>query len=705
MFNKLWQSKEGFNNLYLGGNNQDILNEHIVVDQKTQKKLKYIVRKLLPSNDHSDLKYLINKQSQLESYLLNIILGQTRDTCTRRLHTNTDWSQKKVTGKPEVKFNVPKEKIEITKECQEAIKNIIPTKGKDRIYFQNEFISECDLSKYKLITLGRREHKRKVKSFLNFDSTWNSKIELDMKDLVNEKLLLAEYIDIRISGTIEFRYLNAPQLQDFLIPLTDRRTKTEYNKNNAHSDIWDIKEPASYPLELFYNLERSLFDDTFHDLEFYLIRIKNHKINQHKEKRNNCRSKNIWKLDKQLLKSIDWNPFKKINDKSIHYFNNLENIKQVSFQIPLDIINFNYLNSSSFDLIDVQNKIFNSYQTGLNETCCAITIPTERAISAEETAMSSLIAESNDDTSRETVNTSLIPQKRSLLDPSILSIIHAKKSKRKSLDNASQHKDSKIQDTLSFGINKHLDSSITETSWNSQDHNVAEQFVLTLPKCSFKIVPKVVVVNASKLLINHSIIYELRSSHKCEVIERKISLMCDFIISSDCCITRIKLENFQQCDSNGRLYYCESFKQLTKYFKKIIVLVDYGDVTEQTDPDLFWKIGLFLNLHPFQVHLINRTNNTKCRDQLMFSYILKYINKLSPSTQINFSDTIGNSDFEFLCKITNNPLLSQDILTQQTLLEFFKNVQLSKTYDEFPITKMLTHWQWMSLRNLFAVTW
>lgn len=706
MFNKPWKTTEQFNSLHLGGNIQEVLNEHIVVDHKTQNKLKKIVHKLSPSNKYSDLKILTNKQFQLERFLLSFILGQTGDKHIRRHHLTKEWPQRGAMQKSEINLKVPKEKIEISKECQEAIKNVIGRKGKDQITLHHEFIPGCNLSKYELITLRRSKPKRNAKVFVYSESVWTSNIDINLEDIVNEKLTETEYIDTRINEVIEFQYLNVPQINDYLIPLTDRKAQVEYIRKKSVTNVWNFEESTTYPIELFYNLERSLFDDTFHDLEFYLIRIKHCKNDQYQDKNNYIRSKKIWKLDKQLLKSINWTPFKRINDKSIHYFNNLENIKEVIFQISLNTVNFNYLNSSSFDLIDIENKIFNSYQIGLNETHSAIEIPEEKTTSVQETTTASFVTETHEvSTTTETINSSLIPQKRSLLDPSILSIIQAKKMKRKSLNDSSFSKNCTIQNTLSFGINKNPELSITESNWNSLDHDYREQFFLAAPCLPFNMTPKAIIVNSSKLLVNHSILYELRSSQNCDVIEKKIDLMCDFIISSECCITRIKLENFQQCDSKSKLYYSNSFKHLSYFFKKIVVLVDYKDVTEQTDPDLFWKIGLFLNLKLFQVHLINKTNNTKSHDNLILSYILKYITKLSPSTGTNFCSRVGNSDFEFLCKITNNPLLSSEILNQHTLLDFFKNIQLSKTHDEFPITKLLTYWQWISLKSLFAVTW
>lgn len=151
---------------------------------------------------------------------------------------------------------------------------------------------------------------------------------------------------------------------------------------------------------------------------------------------------------------------------------------------------------------------------------------------------------------------------------------------------------------------------------------------------------KTVLTNLNRVNYNHGIIQHLTNAKKdfgVSIIEQEQSIPYDFVLSPLTCIFRVQLDKFFQMRSSGDLYYEEALRDLLAGFKKIIVLVEYVYAMETTDPDLFWKVRLYLNRPEFEVHL------TLSDSEVIGRWILALAEKRAVNAQV-FEDSDDTKD-------------------------------------------------------------
>ncbi|QHS73102.1 Zip2p [Saccharomyces paradoxus] len=227
----------------------------------------------------------------------------------------------------------------------------------------------------------------------------------------------------------------------FLLRLIPPENTPKYKSRSSKYDIkispqsWVVKVPEhDRELDIFEGSYDKLFDAHFNKLEFFKIRTK-------KLKRNRLVKKNIhgiWRLEKEDLKDLVWDPLKKISNHSRGTIFEHETINEEVYSIKPKRLTFQELDSGSLDLIDNQKKTFGTIKL-------AMRISNEKKI--EDFSFEG--SERNDVTANETqefhqndrlssegdINTSLAPQKRSFIDNELMSMLVTKKKKKKAQGN------------------------------------------------------------------------------------------------------------------------------------------------------------------------------------------------------------------------------------------------------------------------------
>lgn len=695
----------------LGGKQYKIFHEQLIVQKHTQRSLKKIIYKL--SRNKIDIVPIEEPGNHnIKGFFLDLInVRKSKDAFTEK-STELYWECRLPNYQKRIKNQPLKEKLYIGKECRERLLNIkrgisykLPkTERKPNRNNRNYIIQSL------MVSAKVPQH-----ACLPVVKMWSTKLQRDIENAHLEHLTLTQSFSPSFNNKVEIKPLISNGLSVFLLLDTITRIeKVKCTKAKYKYTKWKSLLISNLPEEYFIKLERKLFDDQFNELEFYKIPLKQRKCNTKNKEGLYClkidKKSLVWKIDKYNLKNLNWFPFKNLDINFNHNFNKLETIATAKFEMSNREIKFNNIFNNTLHFIDSRTQMFDTYQLGLMDIVQERTKVGIKSIqhTTEEENETPNTVDISLDTDR-TSNTSLIPQKRSILDLDLVSIIEMKKKSSKintEQDMCSISDTFNTKSILSIG----LYDKINLTNHGSLSEKKSEPpYISNLTKLipiepPYQVGERTIILNSNRLLINYSILQTLIKLGV-NVIEKKINLPCDFILNIDCCIFRTDMDKFQQFRSNGSLYYTNQFKKLMQNFKNIIVIVDYNEISEHTDLNIFWKIPMFLAFKQFQIHYINNSTGAKPNHERIVSHILHYTTLKSQAISEAELETSDHVEREFLLRVIKNPFQVHIILEKYSFLEFINLIIHTDHTPNTPLYQYLTDWQCQHLKSLFLSTW
>ncbi|CAI6494512.1 AIS_HP2_G0016920.mRNA.1.CDS.1 [Saccharomyces cerevisiae] len=465
---------------------------------------------------------------------------------------------------------------------------------------------------------------------------------------------------------------------------------------------WAVTTPeCNQELDVFERSYDELFNTHFNKLEFFKIRVKKAKRNKPIGKR----IQGIWCLDKEDLKILVWNPLKKICNHTWDTIFRNETINEEVYSIKRMRLKFQKLDSSSLELIDNQRKTFGTIKLAMGS-------PNEKTV--ENTTVENATfeeSERNDTTadgigkldpnnsilsSKVDINTSLAPQKRSFIDNELMSILATKKKFKKHREgsgNATNISSTSYLINSGTYANPQGETSVTNSvyddnrdfSFNSSSirHSILEDGIEN--KC--------IAVNANKMIENQKVIQSLCKNSQLNLIEQPYIGECDFIINHSTCLYKIQINQFLQLRENGPLYYDKAINDLLTEFHKVIILVEFSEILQDVDPDLFWKVRFYL-LHPhIEVFFIHEDAN------LFIDWMKYFITKWALPYDGEKVENMACIDV--LLDLGFNILLVRRIFQTYNLQEFF----IAIIQEESQAVELLTISQMTRLKKLLTLEW
>ena len=765
-----YSSEQGGITIDLSGNfsnASDILKERLTLDKRSQHLFKAVLRRCTSTcytkatnESCATPNYARFGSDKLRGkFYLEILTprGQLTESTRDDTHKCDTWKlERELRGLDSLlSENFFKERVKLDTECRKIFKELQRKVSLSSLEhfppFQFNDAKDSRLKSFLVGDIAKRENKayRKNTSF----TTFISKVEEAFTNLLEEGL----------SKNVHFLWVPQPKTEitahisrDYHNFLIDERIGNRINfTGDMLKEKWrsEVKNGTDYwvPTPIseehvrasFLTLENSLFDTEFHKLELYKLPIKVPKLSKGSQniKRKRHFGKIVWKLDKDQLKLMSWNPFKGVvKFASKTCFPWYEKIKQEHFSVKVKERQFIILRCSDLDLIDATTKNFGTFKVGLNANLVDQTIESDPAdtvqtvkIRATDKNTDCEIVPMNQSTTftRSIINTSLVPQKRSFLDDELWSIVETKKNQIREMGRLQgESRSSDSRSTLQEDYQPVIDSltlhklncgfyntplplaskpTAGETDRVNEGGEGAENFGEYVPTGDFEaegdllsdfnldIGRKTIILNAAKLEENHSLLNSLVSDgFGMDILERDLgpNAPCDFIINFCTCLLRVKLSLFQQFSSNGKLYYEEPMLQLLKSFQKVVVLVEHSAIYEDVDPDIFWKLRLFLAYDSIELHFVS--------SEASLLVWIKYYTSLFGSevgeTELE-SESISTDDKEVLHAMGfSNPFLLQKLLTEFTLPHLLQLVQNSTI-------KYLTPYQHDLLSLLVESNW
>ena len=749
-------------------NVSDILKERLTLDRRSQRLFKAVLRhctstrctnvfdESLTTAGHARL----GNEKLLGKFCLEVLTpkGQLTESARNDTYKSDTWKfERELRGLDSLPSeNFFKERIKLDANCRRIFRelqcNVSLSSLEQFTPFQPNVAKDSSLKSFLVGDIARCETKafRKKTTF----TTFICKVEEAFTNLMEEGL----------SKNVHFLWVPQPKTEiiahtsrDYRKFFIGERIGSRINsKGNMLKEKWNlnVKNDTDYwvpaPLnegyvrDSFLVLENSLFDTEFHKLELYKLPIKVPKLSKGSQniKRKRHFSRIVWKLDKDQLKLMSWNPFKGIVQfASKTGFPWHEKIKQEHFSVKMRERQFRILRCSDLDLIDATTKTFGTFKVGLNASFVDRTIqsdpgdiiPTRKTGNTSRSADCE-VAPMNYSTTftRSIINTSLVPQKRSFIDDELWSIVETKKSqirgmgKLQEVSNSSGSRqtlqgecqpviDSLTLHKLSGGLyNTPLTLTSKETAGeidrvsgrgggaenHDADHGLIDDFKAEedlLTDFNLDTGRKTIILNVAKLEENHSLLNALVSdSSGLSILERDLgpNTPCDFIINFYICVLRMKLSLFQQITKNGKLYYEESVLQLLRSFQKVVVLVEHSAIHEEVDPDIFWKLRLFLAYDSIELHFVS----SEASLLIWINYYTSLFGCEIDETELE-SESIPTDDKDLLYAMGfSNPFLLQKLLTEFTLPHLLQLAQNSTI-------KYLTPYQNDILSQLAESNW
>lgn len=446
----------------------------------------------------------------------------------------------------------------------------------------------------------------------------------------------------------------------------------------------------------FEQLYEGLFDMEFNKLDFFKFKILTNENQNKKKNIKRCFLRRIWKITKEQLKRLEWNPFTYLRNCTINDLIANDNIVCTSFEIQHAPLKLQEISCNSLDLIDFEKKTFGTLKFVINVPLQYENKP-NLLNRTEDSMIHSATGEENTPDCH-LMNTSLIPQKRSFIDDDLKTIVETKKKGFKDTDTSS--------DTLPFSIrllrvlNKGMNNEEIlreETPLRDINEFSPSTYTLRVPFLTFDIKNscRTVIVNSNKIGHNLRVIRFLDNAAKLQIIEQEMYSNCDFVVNPVTCIIRTQLSKFFQVEKNGSLFYEKLLTDLLSEFKKVIVLVEYPKILEQADKDIFWKFRLFLRNPKFEVYLTSDSHSDigKWILSLAFAYGDEY-----NDGDLNFTDEAE----EVLLQLNFNKFLLKLLLASYALSE----ILLMTTSDEkSELLQFLTPYQLQRLQRLTFLEW
>ena len=695
----------------LGGYNNHHQIEHLTIDKATQKELKKLIKTLTDVNGTHTL-IPSNGNPHLKNFIIEFL------PCSRKLNVNKQpwkepiWPNKLETLTSNVLSPMLKEKMYVDTLFKASIKEILPPKCNATLQYL-ECSSFSKEQSFILDIVNVTSRKKQLLPEVNLQLYWGSNLQQKQDCILIETLndTSEEYSNVVNQFTLE--EIPEPNLSRFHLelfskPVTEKRVHLQYTL-----PTWNKPDIPSITENHYLLAEQQLFDDTFNDLEFYLQRI-NRKCSPERLKlhKKSFTRKHLpaWHIDKEVLLSWDWNPFRKIDFEFRAVVQNLEDVLDIEpFRLELNNSNYEFCYSSELYLLqnDMQGTVLHKLPPTTVAKGESVENDNKAEMIANEKETTSMDSSRYENTTTETpINTSLIPHKRSILDSDLLSLIVSKKK------NLTQNTTTIIQDhsnNISSSIIHHglvkcrIDIS-NDTSIISEEF--IPEIKITMDQLNSEdfsdTLPKTIILNSNKLLMNYDVVNHLRGVNYLNVKELKLKVNCDIILNSTSCIIRISLEKFQQVLQNGKLYYADDFKQLSMNFKRVIVLVNFNRETADSDLDIFWRVQLCLSSKQFTIHYIANNSNNTFDSMTTTSYILGYVKALSLHVETQSLLSSERQDYELVQSVTNNPILTAFLLEKFTLFQLLCEMTKYKNKDLQPY---LTEYQWSCFHRLLKATW
>lgn len=691
-----------YSDFNLSGYDANNHSEQLLINQSTQRELKSVIRKLRGRgnslNPHSGC------YPRVERFILDFFPYTRKQINTIEPFQFLRWECHIDATKCSTDCSFPKEKLSVDPTFKKQIGEILP--GKHSLAMKPiENSKPLKIQDFILDMIIIQSKNEKPSPYSVAESSWVSKLQNDQELILQETLcdVGGEIMDFNHESKLE--EISAFNVDKFYLEILTKEHVTKSVSKSFNFPTW--KEPNIIPIpdNYYYVMEQELFDETFNKLELYLRKIDPNSKNVHLSKRQKKLKKKffpVWHLDKEVLMSWEWNPFRKIEVEFNNILSNLEELndnkeKLISFTMS----ECTYFWSSELCLLqNSSQEVIVHKLPPRNENKPTTPETTDKATTTRTENDSS----SDNLTSNTEINTSLIPHKRSILDPDLLSLIISKK-KKSHQDTTSSLPDN-TSDSLSNILQHGLVKSRMELSRKSSvlpEEYVPEIHIalgnVHFPTSSKTSTPKTIILNSSKLLINHDIVTQLRDIQGVCIIEQKLGVNCDIILNATTCLVRISLEKFQQTSPEGSLHYSKELQQLVQYFQCCIVLIEYDRETAVADPDIFWRVQLCLSGGSFTLHFIANEANGMRPNDYAACYVLDYVNKLSQQVNTTALQPQGRQDYELVHSLTRNPLLTTALLAEYNLCQLLLAVDTSNP------PKQLTPYHLASFRRLVHAEW
>ncbi|CCK71809.1 Zip2p KNAG_0I00180 [Huiozyma naganishii CBS 8797] len=452
----------------------------------------------------------------------------------------------------------------------------------------------------------------------------------------------------------------------------------QHKKRNLEFLLWkNSNSPLPEDNTIFKSLESKVFNASFHEFEFYRLPIRGFdRKNSKKRQRFQFRSKQVWRLDKEKLKQINWNPFRALKNLQLCTLLDKDRIKQQYFTLPKAPPFNQYLRCGELDLIDMERKMFTNLTLLVQTPVEQIEEEknnldmTVSANDGKETPIN--VRSSSVEVTQPSINTSRMALKRSFIDDDLRSLLELKRKKRnkkqKTGDDESVN-NTTILELLECGTiiqetnvsAEKIERVRTPIVEHSKPKSLCNKFVSAIDLSN-----KIAILNTTLLKKNLLILQNL-VQNGANIVELQLPTPCDFILDSTTCLLRLDIAQFFQKTHHGKLMYQTQISKLLREYHKVIILVEYSKGFEDYDPDIFWKVRLFLE-------------NPRCECSFTTSelsavsyWIQWYITRYSPNTGYNMDDleeTQESKYHEVLSFLSINPFALQDIVNRFTLPEF-----------------------------------
>ncbi|QHS73103.1 uncharacterized protein SPAR_G00130 [Saccharomyces paradoxus] len=234
-------------------------------------------------------------------------------------------------------------------------------------------------------------------------------------------------------------------------------------------------------------------------------------------------------------------------------------------------------------------------------------------------------------------------------------------------------------------VSKSVYSGEKDSSFNSSSvrHSILEEDIEN--KC--------IAVNENKVIENQKVIQSLCKNSQLDLIEQPYFGECDFIINHSTCLYKIQANRFLQLRNNGPLYYDKAVNDLLTEFQRVIIIVEFSEIIQDVDPDLFWKIRLYLLHSRVDVFFVHENID------LFIDWIKYFIAKWALPYSNEKEENIANAGV--LLDLGFNILLVRKIFQTYSLQEFFMAI----IREESQAVELLTVSQMTRVKRLLTLEW
>lgn len=540
--------------------------------------------------------------------------------------------------------------------CDPIIEHKREIDEKERFKIDVEFLHNC-FDKH-----SRPKNFEPMPSFLDsrFKETLQENISKTVSFAFDEKL------------NIKHQIYKTSSLKEYMLDVF-KGPKLQNQQCNLRK--WPV--PNAHRNKVIFEILRSqLFDLEFNELEFFKITTK---PPSNERKLNKKWLKKGWKLSKNELKQLNWDPFKKIDKTSTAEILSIDAIPKQTFRPQQHKIRIEKLLYSSLDLINLEQINFESIRFN-SAGRPAPTIVEESSISSTSEK------ETQGRESAEPSDASMIPQKRSFIDEDLLSILHSKKKNRKFDDTET----SRISHGATmFHILNQETNRYQELRSSPSLSTLEQPLALEIPYEPVN-EPREILLNVSKIKKNLEIIQYLNNETKLRIVEQCLPSECDFVLDSTSCIIILKLDLFFQLQTDSTLFYENTLKSLVTEFKNVVILMKYSEIMDKADIDTFWKIRLYLQPPEFQVFMTQENHEQ----------LAQWVDMLSEKTPS--IDDVQQLNSHPLTLLHINKFLVQELLSNYTLEQLLLKATSSHSKE---LLKWLTSTQLKRIKKLMALGW